>query len=72
MRGIGLYEYAPIQECIDVTGKPRVSTKWVRTNKGTREQPEVRCRPVARDFKLVAKRTAPIYVQLCLRWSSRN
>ena len=51
MHGIGLYDYAPLAECYANTGKGSVSTKWVRTNKGTEVEPEVRCRLVARDFK---------------------
>ena len=51
MKKIGVYEYAPIDECIAWTGKLPVSTKWVRVNKGTAEDPDVRCRRVARDFK---------------------
>ena len=52
MRRIGLYELCTIEECFRMTGKPPVSTKWVDINKGTAESPEVRCRLVARDFKI--------------------
>jgi hypothetical protein len=51
MKKLGLYDIVPIEECIANTGKMPISTKWVRVNKGTAEQPDVRCRLVARDFK---------------------
>ena len=51
MKKIGLYEEVPIEECWEKTGKPPTSTRWVDVNKGTAENPDVRCRLVARDFK---------------------
>ena len=51
MKKIGLYDEVPIQECWDMTGKGPTSTRWVDVNKGTAEDPDVRCRLVARDFK---------------------
>ena len=39
-------------ECWAKTGKKHVSVKWVDTNKGTCEAPIIRCRLVARDFKV--------------------
>jgi len=51
MRGIDLYDEVDIQECLDRTGKYPVSVKWVDLNKGTWENPEIRCRLVARDFR---------------------
>ena len=35
-----------------MTGRPPVSTKWVEVDKGTAEKPDVRCRLVARDFRV--------------------
>ena len=35
----------------DAEGQRIVSVKWVDTNKGTEEHPEMRCRLVARDFR---------------------
>ena len=35
----------------DASGHRIVSVKWVDTNKGTEEKPEIRCRLVARDFR---------------------
>jgi hypothetical protein len=52
MKRIGLYTKCSIQECLDRTGKPPISAKWVDVDKGTEEKPDVRCRLVARDFKL--------------------
>jgi hypothetical protein len=51
MRKIPLFDVVPEAECWARTGRPPVSTKWVDINKGTRENPDVRCRLVARDFK---------------------
>ena len=51
MKKIGLYDEVPIQECWERTGKGPTSTRWVDVNKGTTENPDVRCRLVARDFK---------------------
>ena len=51
MKKIGLYDEVPLQECWDMTGKAPTSTRWVDINKGTAENPDVRCRLVARDFK---------------------
>ena len=51
MSKIGLFKEATVEECIEHTGKPPISTKWVDVNKGSAEVPEVRCRLVARDFK---------------------
>ena len=35
-----------------MTGRPPVSTKWVEVDKGAAEKPDVRCRLVARDFRV--------------------
>ena len=51
MEKIRLYEEVPVEECWTRTGRPPVSTKWVDVNKGTEEEPDIRCRLVARDFK---------------------
>ena len=51
MHGIPLYDVVDEGECWDNTGKAPTSTKWVDLNKGTEEDPEVRCRFVARGFK---------------------
>ena len=51
MQTIHLYDVVDSAECWEKTGKPPISTKWVRLNTGTPEVPDVRCRLVARDFK---------------------
>lgn len=51
VRAISLYDEAPTSERYMETGKPPVNTKWVNLNKRTTEEPEVRCRLVAKDFK---------------------
>ena len=52
MRQIKLYDKVDLEECIRMTGRPPVSTKWVEVDKGTTEKPDVRCRLVARDFRV--------------------
>ena len=51
MAKIGLYQEVDIAECLEITGRPPISTRWVDVNKGSMESPNVRCRLVARDFK---------------------
>ena len=52
MRQIKLYDNVGWVESIRMTGRPPVSTKWVEVDKGTAEKPDVRCRLVARDFRV--------------------
>ena len=40
----GVYDDATIEECFAETGRAPVGTKWVDVNKGTAENPNVRCR----------------------------
>ena len=47
----GVCEDATIEECFAETGRAPVGTKWVDVNKGTAENPNIRCRLVAKDFK---------------------
>ena len=51
MQGRNIWKLVPVEECWRRTGKPPIGTRWVDTNKGTEQCPEVRCRLVARDFK---------------------
>ena len=51
MRQIELYDEVPLSECWEATGKPPIDTRWVDVNKGTVDDPDLRCRLVARDFK---------------------
>ena len=51
MAKIGLHQEVDITECLERTGRPPISTRWVDVNKGSTESPNVRCRLVARDFK---------------------
>ena len=46
-----LWSIAPTKECLEKTGKPPVSVRWVDTNKGRDGKLEIRSRLVARDFK---------------------
>ena len=46
-----IWEIVPLGECWRRTGKGPISTRWVDTNKGSSDSPDVRCRLVARDFK---------------------
>ena len=51
MEKFGVCEDAAIEECFAETGRVPLSTKWVDVNKGTAENPNLRCGLVARDFK---------------------
>ena len=52
MRQIKLYDKVDWEECIRMTGRPPVSSKWVEVDKGTAEKPDVRCCLVALDFRV--------------------
>jgi hypothetical protein len=52
MQQRSIWSEVDVRECWAKTGKKPVSVKWVDTNKGTDEAPKVRCRLVARDFKV--------------------
>ena len=40
------------EECVEETGRPPISTKWVDVNKGTVQNQIIRSRLVARDFRV--------------------
>ena len=44
MEKIGLYQEVDIAECLEITGRAPISTRWVDVNKGSMESPNVRCR----------------------------
>lgn len=46
-----VYSRVPRSVCYQETGKPPIKTGWAETDKGTENQPNVRCRWVAKDFK---------------------
>ena len=52
MNDLGVGIESTEDECWMMTGKPPVTTKFVRVNKGSDEEPDVRARLCARDFKL--------------------
>ena len=45
--GRKVYDKTPISECWEKTGKAPIPVKWIDTNKGDKDNPEVRCRLVA-------------------------
>ena len=47
-----VWEFRPIAECLEVSGKKPVNVRWVDVNKGDDESPNVRCRIVAKDFNV--------------------
>jgi hypothetical protein len=49
-----IWRLTPTAECWRKTGRAPIGTRWVDTNKGTESDPDVRCRLVARDFKVKA------------------
>ena len=51
MDELGVGEEVEERECWETLGKAPVTTKFVRVNKGTADDPNVRARLVARDFK---------------------
>ena len=56
MKSRGIWREVDVEECWRVTGKAPIGVRWVDTNKGSEERPEVRSRLVARDFRTKAKR----------------
>ena len=46
-----VWDFVPISEAWDVTGKPPIGARWVDVNKGDWDHPYYRSRWVARDFK---------------------
>ena len=51
MQSRRIWTEVPVAECHRKTGRAPVSVRWVDVNKGSAENPETRCRLVARDFK---------------------
>ena len=47
----GLWLKRPIRECLDKTGRPPVTVRWVDTNKGDDKCPNIRSRLVARQIR---------------------
>ena len=47
----GIWEVVPVAMCWQNTGKKPIGVRWVDTNKGSEEVPDVRCRLVARNFQ---------------------
>ena len=47
-----VWEVVPIKACYDATGRRPISVRWVDINKGDENEPEIRCRLVARELKL--------------------
>ena len=47
----GVWELSSIEECKRLTGRKPISTRWVCTNKGDHDKPNVRCRLVARQIR---------------------
>ena len=51
MKAVRVYKKVPVEECYRIKGSGPTSVKWIETNKGSEDKPNVRCRLVARDFK---------------------
>ena len=49
-RDMNVYEYVPREQAIHDEGGKFVKVKWVRVNKGTTQQPMVKCRLVAQEL----------------------
>ena len=52
MQRIGVWEESTLEECLKMTGKNPVSTRWVDVDKGRDEVSDIRSRLCARDFKV--------------------
>ena len=52
MKKLGVWEPATWEECVQKTGRPPITTKWVDVDKGRDGEVLVRSRLVARDFKV--------------------
>ena len=48
---MGLYDVVDLKECWQRTGKPPISTRWIDINKGDEQNPIMRSRWVARQFR---------------------
>ena len=59
LQKLGLWTPAPREECITRTGRPPIGVRWVDTNKGDQENPEVRCRLVVQETKRVSGHMQP-------------
>ena len=51
MRGSPFQDEVPVADCWERTCKAPITTELVDINRGTEEEPHVRCRLVARHFK---------------------
>ena len=51
MKSKGIWTEVDVSECRPKTGRSPVTVRWVYTNKGSEQQPIIRSRLVARDFK---------------------
>lgn len=51
LRSREVYEYSSVEEARRVTGKPPLKLKWIDTNKGGRDLPEVRSRLVCTEVR---------------------
>ena len=52
MQARGIWEVVGEGDCWAATGAAPVTVKWVDTNKGSPQEPMIRCRLVARDFRM--------------------
>ena len=59
LQGMKVYGYSTVREALRVTGKPPVKLKWIDTNKGGRDDPEVRSRLVCTEVR--RKDQVPIF-----------
>ena len=50
VKKFNVYGKVPIQNCWNDTGKDPIGVRWLTINKGDDENPEIRCRIVAKEF----------------------
>ena len=51
MAKIGLYQEVDITECLEMTGRPPISTRWMDVNKGSTDSPDVRMQARSTGFQ---------------------
>ena len=52
VKKLGVWEPSSLEECVQMTGRPPVSTRWVDVDTGREGRVEIRSRLAARDFRV--------------------
>ena len=65
---LDMFVPATWEECVEETGRPPISTKWVDVNKGTVQNQIIRSRLVARDFRVKDESDRSDPLRRCRFW----